>query len=169
MAQAISNIQSTGGNTVNKIDNKLEKLIKKYNEDCKQIVIATSIDINESLSNKVIRRRALEKNYIKWFAYYFPQYAKYPSAPFHRKLANLIVKNKKIRLLAEMFRSAAKSTHVNMGIPLYLFLVLNELNFMLLIGETEPKAKRLLSGIQAQLAFNNRIINDYGECMGTGD
>ncbi len=154
---------------MSKIDAKLEKLIKKYNEDCKRIAMATSININENLSDKIARRKVLEKNYTDWFAYYFPQYAKYPSAPFHKKLANLIIKNKNIRLLAEMFRSAAKSTHIDMGIPLYLYLVMGELNFMLLIGETEPKAKHLISGIQAQLAFNNRIINDYGERMGSGD
>ncbi len=82
---------------------------------------------------------------------------------FHKKLAKIIIKNKRLRLLAEMFRSAGKSVHIDMGIPLFLYLVLGELHFMLLIGETEPKANKLLSGIQAQLQFNNRLKNDYGE------
>lgn len=154
---------------MSKLDAKLEKLIRRYYDDCKRIAMATSIDINEGLKEKIARRNRLEKDYIKWFEYYFPNYAKYPSATFHKKLANLIINNKNIRLLAEMFRSAAKSTHIDMGIPLYLYLVLGELNFLLLVGETETKAKRLLSGIQAQLAYNNRIINDYGKRMGSGD
>ena len=40
---------------------------------------------------------------------------------------------------------------------------------MLLVGETDPKAKKLLSSIQAQLQFNNRIKNDYGDKFSAGN
>ncbi|MEL3904454.1 MAG: hypothetical protein P1P63_05015 [Treponemataceae bacterium] len=40
---------------------------------------------------------------------------------------------------------------------------------MLLIGENEDKAIRLLSDIQANLKFNKRLINDYGEQFKHGD
>lgn len=56
-----------------------------------------------------------------------------------------------------------------MGIPLFLYFVMHELNFMLLIGETDPKAKKLLSGIQSELENNQRLMNDYGKRMKTGD
>ncbi|MFC0182756.1 phage terminase large subunit [Pseudarcicella hirudinis] len=55
-----------------------------------------------------------------------------------------------------------------MGIPLYLYLVKNDLKFMLLIGKTETKAKKLLSGLQAQLQYNNRLKNDYGDKFQAG-
>ncbi len=147
----------------------LEKLIRQYNEHCRRIAMATSIDLSETAGEKLKRRARLEKDYLDWFEYYFPNYAKVKSAKYHKKLANIIIDNSNVRVLLEAFRSAAKSTHIDMGIPLYLYLALGELNFMLLIGETEPKAKKLLSGIQAQLTSNNRIINDYGERAGTGD
>ena len=56
-----------------------------------------------------------------------------------------------------------------MGIPLYLYLVCHDMKFMLLIGETEAKARKLLSSLQAQLQFNRRIANDYGERFKHGD
>jgi predicted phage terminase large subunit-like protein len=67
-----------------------------------------------------------------------------------------------------MYRSAGKSVHIDLGIPLYLYLAKKELRFMLLMGETERKAKKLLSDISAQISHNNRLINDYGNRTGTG-
>lgn len=149
--------------------NKYLKLLQDYEKHCLRIAKATSINIHENAKDKQARIKKLESNYIAWFEYYFPNYAKKKSAWFHAKLANLIIKNKRIKLLAEMYRSAGKSVHIDMGIPLYLYLAKNDLKFMLLVGETDPKAKRLLSSIQSQLQFNNRIKNDYGQRAAAGD
>jgi predicted phage terminase large subunit-like protein len=145
------------------------KILLDYDAHCKRIAQATSININETPAEKVKRIKYLEADYVRWFEYYFPNYAKKPCAWFHKKLAKMIIYNKRIRALAEWFRSAAKSVHIDMGIPLFLYLVMRDLFFMLLIGETEPKAKKLLSGIQAQLQHNKRLINDYGEKFKFGD
>jgi predicted phage terminase large subunit-like protein len=150
-------------------NNKYYKLLLDYDKHCQRIAAATTIRINEPPADKAERIRKLEKDYVKWFEYYFPNYAKYKCAWFHKKLANAIIKNKVVRALAAWFRSAAKSVHIDLGIPLYLYLALNDLHFMLLVGETDPKAKKLLSGIQAQLQYNKRIINDYGERFKFGD
>lgn len=151
------------------MDKKYIKLLQDYDKHCLRIAKATSINIHESAKEKTDRIKKLEKDYIGWFEYYFPNYAKKKSAWFHAKLAKIIVKNKRLRLLAEMFRSAGKSVHIDMGIPLYLYLVKEELRFMLLVGETEIKAKKLLSSIQAQLQFNNRFKNDYGDKFSAGN
>lgn len=148
---------------------KFAKLLQDYDKHCRIIDKATSVNIHETPANQLHRRKHLEGDYVSWFEYYFPNYAKSKCAWFHAKLASLIIKNKKLRLLAEMYRSAGKSVHIDMGIPLYLYLAKNDLRFMLLIGETEPKAKKLLSGIQAQLQYNNRIKHDYGEKFSIGD
>lgn len=145
------------------ISPKFLKLLSDYDQHCNRIAKSTSIDIHETPEAKLKRIRALESDYTAWFEYYFPNYAKVKCAWFHKELAKLIINNKRIRLLAEMFRSAGKSVHIDMGIPMFLYLALGELKFMLLVGETADKAKQLLSGIQAQLQYNNRIKNDYGE------
>lgn len=150
-------------------NNKYLKLLQDYDKHCLRIAQATSIDIHESAKQRSERMKMLEKSYVKWFEYYFPNYAKKKCGWFHTKMANTIIKNKRLRFLGEMFRSAGKSVHIDMGIPLFLYLVMYDLKFMLLIGETEPKAKRLLSGIQGQLQFNNRLKNDYGEKFQQGN
>ncbi len=144
-------------------------MIADYDKHCLHIVKASYINLNESPAQKLSRIKDLESDYVKWFEYYFPGYAKVKSAWFHRKLAKIIISNKIIRLLAELFRGAGKSVHIDMGIPLFLMFVLNDLHFMLLIGETEIKAQKLISGIQAQLQYNKRLIDDYGEKFKSGD
>ena len=148
---------------------KFDKIIGDYEKHCLRIGQATSILINESIVDKRKRMSELESDYIRWFEYYFPNYAKKKSAWFHKKLANKIIKKQRIKILAEWYRSAAKSVHIDMGIPLFLMYVKNDMWFMLLIGETDPKAKTLLSAVQAQLQYNKRLINDYGVKFQYGD
>ena len=147
----------------------LAKILNDYDKHCLRIAQSTSIDINEPHVDKIRRIADLEKDYIRWFEYYFPAYAKKKCAPFHKKIANAIISRKKIKALFEAYRSSGKSVHIDMGIPLYLYLAKNDLHFMLLVGETEKKAKALISGIQAELQHNNRIINDYGKKFQHGD
>lgn len=152
-----------------KKDKIYAKLLADYDKHCLLIAKATSVNIHESAKEKAARIKNLESDYVRWFEYYFPNYAKQKCAWFHAKLAKLIVDNRRLRLLAEMYRSAGKSVHIDMGIPLYLYFAKNDLRFMLLVGETEPKAKKLLSGIQAQLEHNNRLQNDYSKRASVGD
>lgn len=147
---------------------KWEKLIKEYEQHCVRIKKATTIDINEKPADKLKRIKRLEKDYIAWFEYYFPNYAKSPCAPYHVELADLIIKNKIVNVLGEIYRSGAKSVHLGMGIPLFLYFA-KDLFYMLLIGQTDPKAKKLIGKIQAQLKSNTRLINDYGKRFNYGD
>jgi hypothetical protein len=146
-----------------------DKLTKIYEAHAKRIEKATTIDIHESLADKTKRIAKLESVYIDWFEYYFVDYATCKSADFHVKISNIIIKNKVCKLLNDAFRGSAKSVHTMLGVPLYLGLVKKELNFMLLIGENEEKAKRLISDVQVNLKHNNRLINDYGEQFNQGD
>ena len=150
------------------MDRKFEKLIADYENHCQMVAKATLMELGEKPAERMRRVSKLEGDYVAWFEYYFAHYAKAPCAPFHRTLANKIIKNKKMKLLAEMYRSAAKSVHVGMGIPLYL-MVTGEMRFMLLIGETEIKGKQLLSDIQAELMYNQKFLNDYGHKFKQGD
>lgn len=148
---------------------KYQRLLADYDKHCLLISKATTIDIHETAKDKAKRMTDLEKEYVAWFEYYFPNYAKVKCAWYHKKMAKDIIQNSRIRYLAEIFRSGGKSVHIDMGIPLYLYLVKKNLHFMLLVGETEPKAAQLLAGIQSQLQFNNRIKSDYGERFQQGD
>lgn len=151
------------------IKNKYFRLLQDFDKLVQRIRKTSRLDINETPKQKAERIARLEKSYPAWFEYYFRNFAKCRCAWFHKKLAELIIKNRHIRALAEWYRSAAKSAHIDLGIPLYLYLVKHDLKFMLLIGETDLKAKQLLSGIQAHLQYNDRLKYDYGNKFQGGD
>ncbi len=144
------------------MDKKFEKFIIQYDEHCKRIYRSTQLRLGESPKDKNARIKKLEANYVDWFEYHFNMYAKSKCAPFHKRLASIVIDNPTASVLAEIYRSGAKSVHLDLGIPLYLYLVKKELFFMLLVGQTETKAKKLLSDIQAMLQYNQRLISDYG-------
>ncbi|MEQ8685455.1 MAG: hypothetical protein RIE86_09185 [Imperialibacter sp.] len=147
---------------------RFEKLLKDYDEHAKQVYKSTEVDVTETPEEKVKRIAHLEADYARWFCYYFPHYVKAPCAWFHIRLAKLIINNPILYLIVNWYRGSAKTVHVCMGIPLYL-MIRGELKFMLLVGQTEKKAKRLLSDIQVQLKYNQKFCSDYGEQFQQGD
>lgn len=150
-------------------DKRWMKLFADYERHSLRIEKATQIKLSESDADKLKRIELLEADYIKWFEYYFPHYAKCKSAKFHKTLSDKIIKNKKVRCLAEIYRGGAKSTHIDLGIPLFLMYVKHDLKFMLLIGRTDIKAKKLISDIQKEFEKNARLKSDYGNKAVTGD
>lgn len=100
------------------IDKKFQKLIDNYEEHCRRIAKASVVDIHERPADKIARVKRIEKDYVTWFEYYFPNYAKVPCAWFHRQGAQEIIDNDVIMALWEIYRSGAKSVHVDMGIPI---------------------------------------------------
>ncbi|MDL2314774.1 phage terminase large subunit [Bacteroidales bacterium OttesenSCG-928-C19] len=146
-----------------------DKILREYELNCERIQKKAYLATVENPEQKFKRIRHLEADYRRWFPYYFPEYATSECAEFQGKIANTIINNDIIKALLDMFRGSAKSVHATLGIPLFLALVKKEIWFMLLIGENEEKAIRLLSDIQANLKFNTRIVNDYGSQFKQGD
>jgi predicted phage terminase large subunit-like protein len=132
-------------------------------------VKAASLDMQETETQRYNRIKRLEAKYSEWFEYYFPDYASSKCAAYHIEIADKIIKTPSIKALIDAYRASAKSILIVLGVPLYLTFVRKELHFMLIIGENEDKSIRLLSDIQANLKFNTRIINDYGEQFKVGD
>lgn len=150
------------------MDKKWEKILRDYDLHCQRVAKATTININETVAEKHKRVKKLEEDYIAWFEYYFPHFAKVKSAPYQKQLAVRIIKNPKGKTLAEIYRSGGKSVHIDMGIPMYM-MVTGLMKFMLLFGETDIKARVLISDIQSELQYNQRFINDYGRKFKYGD
>lgn len=149
------------------IDKKYDKYIQDYIENCNRVQKATQLKLEESPSAKAKRIKKLESKYSDWFEYYFPQYASAKCAWYHNLFMKIMLLFPICFVLYKVFRSGAKSVHACMGAPMYL-MVKKQLEFMLLVGLTEPKAKQLLSDIQANLEFNQRFINDYGKKLKKG-
>ena len=94
----------------------LQKLLKQYEEHCRKVGQATTININEKPVDKINRMQHLEGDYVRWFEWYFPMYAKSPCAPYHIEISDLIINNKILDILLEIYRSGAKSVHADMCI-----------------------------------------------------
>ena len=150
------------------IEQRFSKVISNYEAHCRRLASIPATNIGETPVERAKRIRELESDYIRWFEHYFPNFAKVPCAWFHRQGAKEIIENTEIYAQWEIYRSGAKSVHADMGIPLYLMFT-GRLKFMLLIGETERKAQKLLSACQAQLQYNKRLISDYGQKYQQGD
>jgi predicted phage terminase large subunit-like protein len=153
-----------------KLSRLAEKILQDYNEHCNAIALYSGkgLNPNQTPMERRLQCKEWEKDYITWFEEMFPRYAKVKSAWFHKKLAKILIDNDVCDLLAEIYRSGAKSVHLDLGIPLYLY-VTGKMKFMLLIGQTDLKAKKLISDIQAELTHNKKFIHYYGKKFKFGD
>jgi len=123
---------------------------------------------DDSEKHKRIRRLLKADNYTDFFEYYFPHYAPVPCADYHKEMGKILIKEEVVTLFNMIYRGGAKSTHTNIGVPLFL-KESGQIKFMLLIGATDDNARILLSDLQAEFEANQRIINDFGKQLAYGD
>ena len=107
----------------------------------------------------------MRNNYREFVEYYFPHWTldrvtgkTIPSARFHIRAANEIKNNPQANFVYIWARGHAKSTHINVFIPLWLKCQeKRDINVFVLVGKSEDNANTLLSDIQAELQYNQSI------------
>ena len=124
------------------------------------ILSSTTIDIDETASDKLKRIIKLDADPEQWFKYYFPNYAVSEPAPFHKKASRRVLNNPEFYEARPWSRELAKSTRTMMEI-LYLSLTGKKRN-VILTSDSADNAERLLTPYKINLESNQRIINDYG-------
>ena len=135
--------------------------LKLWADIVKSVYNDTPID--EAMSEAEIEKHRLylEAHPIEWMQFFFPRYAKYPFAPFHKRAIRRILSHDELYEVLSWSRELAKSTVVMMII---MFLVLTKRRRMILLSSaTEDAAKRLLAPYRANFEANRRIIQYYGE------
>ena len=142
--------------------------LQRWREHCTKVQQLTVVNGFESEPDKVARIERAKSDYDFFVTYYFPHYVKSKCGKFQIEAANEVAGNKKLRALFEWARGHAKSTHFDLMIPLWL-KIKNEMNVMILVGKSEDNAKTLLGDLQAELQFNQRYINDFGEQINIGN
>lgn len=158
---------------------QLEKKLvyERWKEHCKEVQSLTELSslANETPAQKNKRIARLQKDYAAFCEYYFPHFLTLRdqtsgevlrtvhNAPFHNAAALKVKNTPNLKAVFKWPRGHAKSTHFDIFLPLWLIFQPKRLiNFMVLVGKSEDSAKRLLSDIQAELEFNQRIIADFG-------
>lgn len=157
------------------LDKKLA--YERWKEHCKEVQSLTELSslANETPAQKNKRIARLQKDYAAFCEYYFPHFLTLRdqtsgevlrtvhNAPFHNAAALKVKNTPNLKAVFKWPRGHAKSTHFDIFLPLWLIFQPKRLiNFMVVVGKSEDSAKRLLSDIQAELEFNQRIIADFG-------
>ena len=136
---------------------------EKYKED---IARSTPVDRNMTHAEREKHRIWLEEHPIEWIKFFFPGYARYEFAPFHKKAIKRIISNPEWYEVLSWSRELAKST-TTMFIILFLVLTGKKRN-ILLTSNSKDNAVRLLAPYRANLESNGRIIAYYGKQQALG-
>lgn len=150
--------------------------LEQWKKHCETVQNSTTINVAESEKDKLARIKKVRGDYAALVAYYFPHYTVNPEtgkttpcADFHIKAANKVKKERNLKAVFKWHRGAAKSTHLDIFIPLWLKCQeVKQLNVMVLVGKSEDNANTLLADIQAELQFNQRYIHDFGQQYNNG-
>lgn len=161
-----------------------QQAYKLWQERCRQVADYTAKGQlrPETPAERDKRIRRLRGNYAAFCEYYFPHFMQLRdkvtgepqrtihNAPFHNAAAQKIKSTPNLKAVFMWPRGHAKSTHMDIFIPLWLMFQERRLvNFMVIVGKSEDAADRLLADIQGELQYNQRIADDYGSQRGTGD
>ncbi len=124
----------------------------------------------------------MQKDYAAFCEYYFPHFLTLRdkttgevirtvhNAPFHNSAALKVKNTPNLKAVFKWPRGHAKSTHFDIFLPLWLMFQPKRLiNVMVVVGKSEESAIGLLSDIQAELEFNQRIVADFGEQKAVGN
>ena len=161
-----------------------QRAFLEWKERCRQVQAFTDVSAlaPETPAQKDGRVRRLQKDYAAFCEYYFPHFLQLRdkvtgevirtihNAPFHNAAATKVKNTPNLKAVFKWPRGHAKSTHFDIFMPLWLMFQPKRLiNFMVVVGKSEDSAIRLLSDIQAELEFNQRIKADFGEQTSVGD
>lgn len=125
---------------------------------------------HESEADKQRRIERARTDYEFFVSYYFPDVARCKCGKFQTDAAKFIRKNPNTRAVFEWARGHAKSTHMGVFVPLWLKIQKErQFHTLVLVSKSEDSADRLLADLQAELEFNQRYINDFGEQMKKGN
>lgn len=156
--------------------------IEEWKQHCKRVQSLTQVVQPEENALQRGRRIAkLRGDYAAFCEYYFPHFLNLRdqstgevirtvhNAPFHNAAARRVRSTPNFKGVFKWPRGHAKSTHFDIFIPLWLMFQQRPLiHFMVLVGKSEDAAIRLLSDIQAELEFNQRLTADFGEQKNIG-
>ena len=163
---------------------EIKQRYAEWQEHCKRVQSLTDLSalVNESPTQKDKRIKRLQKDYAAFCEYYFPHFLTLRdkttgevirtvhNAPFHNSAALKVKNTPNLKAVFKWPRGHAKSTHFDIFMPLWLMFQPKRLiNVMVVVGKSEESAIGLLSDIQAELEFNQRIIADFGEQKAVGN
>ena len=149
--------------------NRLNEAHANWQKHCTEIAGATTVDERENKALQLARIARARRDYAYFVEYYFPHFAKCKCGKFQTDAANFILKNPNTRAVFKWARAHAKSTHMDVFIPLWLKCQKErQINVMVVVGKSQDNANTLLGDIQAELQHNRRYAHDFGKQHNAG-
>ena len=135
-----------------------------------QIRRETTVNDTETKSVQLARIARAQKDYAFFVEYYFPHFAKCACSKFHINAANFVLKNPNTKAVFKWARAHAKSTHMNIFVPLWLKCQKErQINVMVIVGKSQDNANVLLADVQSELQYNQRYERDFGKQYNAGN
>lgn len=168
----------------NKLTKEQREAFERWKEHCREVQTLTAVSMSIAKETPVERDRRIKRllsNYDEFCEYYFSHFLTLRdkttgeviktihNAPFHSQAALKIRNTPNLKAEFRWPRAHAKSTHFGIFIPCWLiFQPVRLINFMVTVSKSEDAAIRLLSDLQAELEYNQKLIADFGEQRNLG-
>ncbi|MDR0556318.1 MAG: hypothetical protein LBG43_00380 [Treponema sp.] len=143
----------------------LKQLESAWNE-LKEEILSRPLFLDNSPKAKEERKKKCENNVLEFARIYFPDYVTSEFAAFHKKWEKIRLEEKE-PILLESFRGSGKSTYFTLLDPVHE-IAYGRRNFMLFSSYNEEKSGRFTGRILAELMYNQRLKNDFGDFIPEG-
>ena len=148
---------------------RIDKIAKEqYQAKLELIKSGANFNPAESPAEQKARIERAKTDFAYFVECYLPHYITdsetetlIKSPLFHISFAKKVKREKRIKAIMRWARAHAKSVLADLFIPLWLWIN-NDINYVVLIGNNEDKAKILLSDLQAEFAANELLKHDFG-------
>ncbi len=127
------------------------------------------METKEILKKGVTRRKLCEQSHRIFFASYFSEYIKYPSADFHRKILDVSENEEYEFVVVTAFRGSGKSTIISTSLPIWSIVGKQKKKFIIIISRTKEQANLILKNIKSELEHNGLLKKDFGPFESTDD
>lgn len=114
------------------------------------------------LTNKALRADVVRRDFEWFFPIYFHERLEYSTAPFQKEIIKLLRDCEKKFLVITAFRGSAKTTLTSVAYVLWAVFGIRQKKYVLLVSQTEEKARRLVANIRRQLETNQLLRGDLG-------
>lgn len=118
--------------------------------------------IEKILKDRDVRREVTTRDFAWFFPVYFHKRFEYETPPFHEEIFRILQDVRIPLFVLTAFRGSAKSTIVTVAYTLWAVFGVQEKKFVILVGQTEAKARQYLMNIRRQLENNKLLRDDLG-------
>lgn len=118
--------------------------------------------IEQILKDKDVRKGVVSKSLEWFFSIYFHNYIKYKTALFQKEIMSIAENQKNKLAVIVAFRGSGKSTLVTTASVIWSVLGAPQKKFIIVLSQTEQKARQHLQNIKIELESNELLRKDLG-------